>query len=291
MNQKFNPSYNLLVEKTSKEGEFIKVALPFTMEAKVVRNNYASAMNTEISIYNLNEISRSEMHKHFSEIGLTKSIILSMGYGDSRSIIFSGNVFECNTERVGVDVITRISSHDGGECTSANGFAGQYSSGTSISIALNDMLKYLEKFGVLVGKFSNDFGSFTKDTVFTPGVSVIDHIKSIVGDSFYLDNNVSYILSDSEVLPDSPLTIDADTGLLEPPVYEGSSNVRIKMVFEPNAKVGQKANLRSNFHKKLNGNDYKIIGISHDVKISISKGGINTTTLTLNKGFFTEVSR
>lgn len=268
---KFNRNYHLSVEL--EDGSILIAQPPLTLEFQVVRNNFASSNVAQIRIFNLNELNRNLIRFNISNYNRYRGVILRAGYDENMPVIFAGNISQAWSSREGVNVVTQIECLDGGYAL-ANGVLNQnFSVGTSRQTLIETMLERLPN--VSVGAVGTIDGELGRGNSFSG--STADIVNALTGYKFYIDNEKSYVLGDSECIRGEIDLIDSDSGLLGTPILE-ETIFHFDMIFEPRLIIGQKIELRSLTEKKFNGS-YKVISLRHRGTISKAVCGDAVTTV------------
>lgn len=273
---KLQRTYNLLIEL--EDGEAIVIEPPITIAFSIQRHNLASANTMSLQVYNLGVETRNRIFQDRYNPKQYKKIILQGGYSGMNGFLatmFVGNIFEAYSERSGSDIITNITSRDGG-FDIANSLANfTLSAGTSNRDVVTTLIDQFLK--ISAGAIGEIPGQKKRGVVCLG--NTIELIKRETGNKFFIDLEKINVLKDNEVIIGDVPLINSDTGLLGTPQRQ-DSYLTIDMVFEPRITIGQVIEVQSDIQKQFNG-QFKVIGASHAGIISESVGGECRTTLNL----------
>jgi len=298
---KFNRNYYLLIEEASKSGTYINIRPPFSLEFDIQRNDLSSVNVASFRIYNLSEKRRDNIFKDQWNYSGPRLIIFAAGYGKDTSlvqqvdinrlglpVIFKGIMDRAWSVREGVDFITQVESYDGGQgYTQVSDKENiqkniQFKSGTSCQEIIEQLMRSLEPYGIAfgaIGDFSS-LGNISKGVSYNG--SIIGNINEMTGNCFFIDQQKSYCLKDTEQLGTKTLpvlNITSESGLIGTPIKQ-QTKITLEMIFEPSANMLQQVNLDTQTFKKLNGS-YKIVSVQHKGMISEVVCGSATTSLGL----------
>lgn len=279
--RKFGRNYILSAE--GYDGKPQVIGMPHTVEFDINRALLGSSNTAKISVYNLNENTRSLLYKDQFDFNLFRSIELRAGYGNELYTVFKGNVGSCSSERNGVNYITRFECFDGQFALRKGDTKKSYEAGTSYMTIISAMVDALSEYGISKGKIGYYPGTLDRGNQYVG--NPIDIINEITDNALFIDNGQAHVLRDEEVLVSGFGLINSDSGLLGPPRREGT-NIIAEVLFEPRIQVGQKLNLQSESMKKFkdfNGIK-KVMAFSHRAMISEAESGPAVTTLTLSQG-------
>lgn len=261
--------------------EAIEVGYPLTVDFQIVRNTSANANTAVFNIYNLGSGTRNDERFFFQDRFATdkvKTIKFEAGYGNNLVTCFQGKILEAYSHRQGTEVITSIQALD-------YGIASDYVNTTVESgITFKDAYKLILKNStdLTMGAIGDIDGTFLTPTTFEG--RVIDVLNNITGNNTFIDNGIANTLLPNECLDDGVQILQADSGLLATPQRRGGEVV-VESIFNPNFKVGQLLEIKSNIADKFSGT-YKVCGITHSGIISGSTAGTRKTTLNLWIGAF-----
>ena len=282
---KLQRNYRLEVEDDLGNIQIIKY--PLTLDFNIERNTMASANTGDFTIFNLSETTRNLIKKCIASLDDQRTINFYAGYGSelpnkpNLPLVFSGAVnSNLSTRDPGsVDWMTNINAKDPGIAITGE---ASISFGAG-SFQTDNVTTLITKFmpGIEVGRIGHLFDDFPKLLRGnTYNGSVLSNLRKITNGNFFIDNGKAYILAPNECLPSQGFdTIDASTGLLGSPSYDGQF-IQVSVVFEPRIVMGQIVNLDSK-ETWLNGL-HKIIAYSHSGRISGSSGGDCITQISLN---------
>lgn len=262
----FGPAANLTIQP------------PFTVEFDINRHSLGSCNYAQFRIYNLSEKNAALIWWDWDDYYNRPPIQFQAGYGGGPNlpILFSGRTTQCQSVREGNNYITTIQAFDGGDAYAnapvPNGFTAPI--GTVKYDLLVTLIRFLAPFGVTLGSISPSF-TLSEDSnnalirPFTPSGTVIDAIREIAGNAFYIDQgraNVIYKDRGEIVKTAFVPTINAASGLLGTPVRE-KNHLKFNTLFEPTLIVGQQIYVSS--QALVNYNQYYgIVRLNHKGTIS-----------------------
>lgn len=223
----------------------------------------------KIQVYNLSEESRSKIQDTF------ESVILSVGYGEDLSTIFTGDIRNVQKVRRGVDIITEIYGGDGNKDFAEAYFNKSFVAGTSVTDIINEVKKEFKTVasGVIQGidntaqkLFGSSFSGPASQVLNQLGDennfdwSIQDGQLDIIGRNATLDE--TFVISARTGMIGSPTIteIGADvTALLNPSILPGRK-IKIEST-APNFDLGN-LNFRT-VNKTLGEGTYKVIKVVH----------------------------
>ena len=269
--------------------EEIVVSYPLTLRFTVTRSPYSTMNNGFFQIMNLNKNTFSKLYRDIYDT--TKIIRLDFyaGYGDNLPLVFSGEVWECNTwkEGKGTEFLTEISCLTGLSTYNFLYSSRTYATGTKPLDIIKDLCKDA---GLKLKGYSqeiiNDIKPLEKETSFN-GLS-IDCLRDFVNykdseiDNVVIDNGEVYIAGKNDVRDYGAIILDADAGLLGYP-RRRDYTMDVELLFEPRLVQKQLIRLVSKVDEFFNG-VYEVVGFSHSGVISGAVGGQCKTTATLYVG-------
>lgn len=285
MFEKFNPSFDLSVFPAREQEDTslnlssanVRVRLPFTIDFNIVRQNFSSASNATIKIFNLNPETRELIRFDKIKYGVDKPVMLQAGYGENISVVFTGNIQQAFSIREGVNFITEIRAFDAGYAiiNSVADVLPPFKKGTPYVQIIRSLIESMP--GITVGGIGDFPGAISRDTSYSG--STIEVLDTLTNNSFFIDNLKGYALNKYDVIPTGDLidVIDAEAGLIGTPRRE-QNYIYFDMLFEPKVTVGQRIFLRSATAESFNGFK-KITSITHNCLISESVAGNRITTL------------
>lgn len=266
---------NYLLQVQLKDGSYVPITLPFTIEFDIVRHSLQSTNLAKIRIYNLGPDLRNQIRKNVIDFDfVNRGIILNAGYGTNLATIFKGTVGTAWSIREGNNFITQIESFDGG-FDITNGFVNkQYVSGTPYVDIIADLARSFPK--STIGAIGNYPGKLTRGNSYTGNTAFL--LNELTGGGFFIDNEKVYALGANEFIATAgvPLTINSKSGLLGTPMLE-ETTVHFDIIFEPSFNVGTSVILDSitadNFNRL-----YKLTRVKHRGMISSAVCGEVITT-------------
>lgn len=268
-----NPKAGSIVK--IKDTNKVRVTLPFTLDFNIIRNANASANDGTLTIYNLNEQTRTKLHKDPSTSFKYKGVELKAGYGGQFSTIFKGNITNCYSTREGTDYITVMECGDGAFGFANGLFSINYPAKTKYDTIVNAIAKSIP--GVDLGAISKLDGTIARGN--TVSGNAYQLLKQLTGNGCFVDNEKIYVLRDKETIKGSFEVINAATGLLGTPIKK-ETMIIVRDLFEPRILVGQRLFLQSSTASQFNGLK-KVVSVEHRGMISETSGGQCETTLGL----------
>lgn len=272
MSVKFDRKYRLTIE--TNDGSSVVIEQPLTLQFSVQRSSMASVNSATFQITNLSEEVRNSIFQDRFSFLKYKRVIFEAGY-DDLAVVFVGSLFEANSSRQGVDIVTNITARDGGFDT--------VTSKTFATIQKNTSIKDLLK--GLIGSFTNLKEGVIGDiqgTLLRPAVldgNTFYLLKTYSEDKVFIDLEKVNILKNSEVLTGQVPLISPETGLLETPRRD-DAYLTVVTLFEPRIIMSQFIELKSSILKQYNG-QYKVLGVHHQGVISGAINGNCTSTFNL----------
>jgi hypothetical protein len=273
---KYDKIYLLKIQTVT--GQTLSIQLPFSIQFTVTRSNMSSVNTCNIRLYNLSDLTRRAIYKNKFQLYPYRSIELFVGYGDTLTRIFKGNVWEAYSVRQRVDWITELSCMDGG--------FGMLVSNSSFTVTKGTIPSDV------IGKLMGDLKNVTKGTIgnfgegSSRGESFIGStgtlLKKYTKGQFFIDGERAFALMPNEAIRGEMPLISSETGLLGSPIKE-ETFLKVDMIMEPRLSVAQTVELKSITQPFYNGK-YQIIGISHEGGISPVSNNECKTKVTLNAG-------
>jgi hypothetical protein len=290
---KFGRVYSLTVS-TIDNTQSVTIALPFTMEFDIKRNDLSSLNQGSIRLYNLSLHNRAFIRQDEYTPFLAKRIVLRAGYsgfpnpnvapipGSSQTILLNGLINHAWSIREGNNFITNIEFFDLGHAATSDKNTivfnpktapGSFVKGMTKKQIITQMVNYLRPVGITLGTIGNFTNTYPKARVFAG--SVLQGLSEISGGQFYIDNGVANCLADNEVVEGDPLLIDSSTGLLGTPIKD-LLMMRFQLLFEPKILMSSLVNLQSTTASQFNGVG-KVLSLHHKGTISAAVCGDATT--------------
>lgn len=281
------------------QNKSIQINPPFTIDLDVTRTKEAMVNTALITVYNLNEQTRTLIRKDGFDFEY-RPIELWAGYSDgvpspeellagpnantqSQQIfprIFRGNITRAYSYRQGPNFITKFECLDGGVNYAGKSFEASYDAGTPYSEIIEDMINAMPF--CRIGAIDDFPGVLVKGETFSG--SAEDELGKLLtqfGGYFFKDGErVSALLPGNFVSYGEERVLSNANGIIGVPI-KAANYVEVEMLFEPNVTVGQRIKLVTSKAKYYNGS-YFVCGISHKGTISPTVCGTLTTKLTLN---------
>lgn len=180
----------------------------------------------ELSVWNLNE-------DHRQQIREAREIVVQIeaGYGGENALIFLGDLRDAHTERDGPDLVTKLSSADGGKKARVARVSHTYQPNTSLASVLRNAAQAL---GVGIGNAEEAVAAADLEgagTIFPHGAVVsgnaaaeLDGLLRSAGLEYSIQNGQLQVLDRNQFLRGTAVRLTAATGLIGSP-SEGSDGV------------------------------------------------------------------
>lgn len=248
---RFNRDYRLEVGIL---GGTVTVRPPMRIEFQADKSIRGQLNKIQIRLYNLSERNRLALVKD-AEQRKRIPLSLSVGYQGRLELVFKGTVHTGSNARQGADIVTTLDGLDGG-FDYINSFTSRTVAGgrRAVDAALEDMPN------TGVGKI-NDRPVLTR-----PKVLVGNSVRLIEdtigpGETWYIDDEQLYIISDNQVTSRFIPVVSAETGLISTPERE-FQEVTFQTLLNPSIRIGGRVKLVSRTAPHLDG-IYKIDTISY----------------------------
>lgn len=229
---------------TEKTAEALRIE-GLRVQFKIRKSDKPEPNKAEVVIYNLKASSRSDL-----EADKGVRVILSAGYADSTSQIFSGDSRFVNNRREDVDWLTKIEAHDGGRAYRFARTSESFSAGATaadlvkklVAQLVKDPGNALEKAGKLTRSFANGY------TASGPTAELLTEHLAEEGYGWSIQDGRMEVLKLDETLADEVPLISPDTGLIGSPEMgapekkKGAARLKVKMLLRP-IRPGQKFKL------------------------------------------------
>jgi hypothetical protein len=292
---KFGRRFRLTVDTNDGQSSIV-IQNPLTIKFTLSRSTLASLNTAELDIYNLGDQTRKRIYRDRFNSFLVQNgvrpqkITLEAGYSQLYQV-FKGTVFEANSARQGVDIVTHISSKDGYQDITNTASFKTLAAGTSYDA----MLKNLQgdfKSDITPGNTSPLYQQMTFKRPVSLNGNTWDLIRSYTNGQAFVDLEKIHTIQNKEVIVSGLPIIDASTGLINTP-RRSDSTLIVTTLFEPRVLMGAEVQLISVIQKEYNG-PYKVIGVQHQGTISdgVCENLYSTFTLLSPKVFgqFTQVN-
>jgi hypothetical protein len=264
---KFNRSYRLTIQVS--ETEQVVIEPPLTINFSVNRSTQSSTNVLKLSIMNLSDRTRNKIFQDRYDFRFQKQVTFEAGYSEL-SLVFQGSLFEAYSERVNTEIITRITSWDGGydiyNAISNKTLASNLTKGEIMKSLAKDFTYVTE--GV-IAESDNPENPFRRPVVLEGNTYSL--IKLYGEGAVYIDFQKLYKLEDNQFIKAFVPVFDSNNGLLATPKRR-SSLVSISTVFEPRIILSQVIEIKSDVSSAFDG-QFKVIGLSHTGTISEAVGG------------------
>ncbi len=287
---KFQRSYKLTIELDD-GGDAIIITPPFTIRFNVNRSVMSSLNTMDISIYNLAPQTRHRIFQDRFNTANYKRVILEGGYGQQLSTLFIGGMYEANSGREGVDIITRINCFGGFFDVRNTRVYKTIAAGQTQKQILTSLVQDFPH--ISANPVIGGVGDVRMPRSVTVNGNLWNFIKTFSSPiKPFIDNEQVIIMKDSEVRSSLITVIDASTGLLQTPRRDGGY-LTLTTLFEPRVNMGQQMQVSSTVEPIYNG-IHKVIGIQHEGIISDAQNGDLRSVFQLLTGSqifnYTEVS-
>jgi hypothetical protein len=226
-------------------GGTVTVRPPHRITFNVDKSTRGGLNKARITIENIEESKRLQLVKD-AEDQKRITVELSVGYKGSIEPIYKGTILTGSNERQGASIITNIESLDGG-FDGLNSFTNRTVEGgrRAVDAALSDMPN------TTVGQINE------RPVLSRPKVLIGNSLRLIeetIGENetWFIDNEQLYIISDSEVVGRFIPVVSAETGLISTPTRK-NKEVTFQTKMNPSIKLGGSAKLISQTAPHLNG--------------------------------------
>lgn len=248
MLNRFNRDYELLISFAN--GELVTITPEINIDFESEKSIQGGLNTSKIQIYNLEENKRNKLVKD-KESGIANiKVELRAGYSRLERI-FSGNLLEGNSTRVGADIVTTLEIQDG-LFDLKNSFTSKTVKGKITDEILKDMPNTNK------GKITEALNLLRPRVLIGNSLKLIEENLS-QDETYYIDDGSLNIIKLDEVTSDYATVVSAETGLLDTP-KKSMNEVSFKTLLNPQLKIGGLCELQSTLDKRLNG-IYKIVTI------------------------------
>ena len=253
MTTKFLRNYRVEIDITPTETEVIKP--PLNMDFVCNKSSSGGLHQLTLRLYNLKSSLRNRLIKDRAE-SKTIAIRVFAGYGNDIKMITSCTLYEGNNERQGADIVTVLTSIDGGIDLTKSTTAATVRSKKQSYETLGNNLEFVTP------------GFVTEQQeVYRPIVLVgntVQLAKSSIGpeEEFFIDNGQYFIIKKTEFRPGETPIVSPETGLLNTP--KKSSNVIVfTALLDPTIKLAGKVTIASTLNAELDGT-YRVLSINYN---------------------------
>lgn len=261
--------------------EKLVIESPLTLDLNISRGIDSKVNTGMFSLYGLNEDTRNRLVKdRYNEekyIGLT----LTAGYEEGGwAQIFTGTIKECYSYKQSGSTVfkTDIEAWDGGLDVYQAVANLSFEAGTPPKTIIESLIAEMPttKLGTI-----SPYVEF-KDS--KRGSSLIgkgmDRLQEICGNNAFIDNQTLNILNKfDDAFIGNLDVINVDSGLLGSPRRNGTT-LTVETIFEPDLLIGQALKLVSSTLGYMD-KQYKLVGLTHEGKISGAECGNLTTKMDL----------
>lgn len=235
-------------------GGTVTVSHPNRITFSVDKSTRGGLNKSRITIENIEESKRLQLVKD-AEDSKRIPITLSVGYKGSIEQIYKGTVLTGENARQGANIVTSINSLDGG-FDGLNSFTNRTVEGgrRAVDAALEDMPN------TSVGQIND------RPVLSRPKVLIGNSLRLIeetIGndETWFIDNEQLYIISDNETVGRFIPLVSAQTGLISTPTRQ-NKEVTFQTKFNPSIILGGQSRLLSQTAPHLNG-VYRVDAINY----------------------------
>lgn len=224
--------------KTLDVREFAGLRVAFTIE----KNSESNANSAKVSIYNLNETSRS-----FCEVK-GQALILSVGYAPFDSaplleVLFQGDTGKVSSKQDGSDWITVFEVGDGEQKLTNKNFNKVFKKSSSLRGMMNEVISSL---GFTKGAMEGIEDKVYKSPVVLSGTAkhIMDQLTKEAGVEWSVQNEVLQVLPKHGHTNDEVVVISKDTGLINVPI-KGDDGIELECLIQPKLFPGKRIKIVS----------------------------------------------
>jgi len=196
--------------------------------------------SAEIAIWNLNESNRAAITERKNPV-----VKLEAGYEDETTMIFLGDMQEARIVRDGPDIITMISTSDGGKAHRKSRTNKAFGKGTSVATVASALI---DSIGVGKGNVATLLASAGLEgvsTKFAGGVTLSGRSADLMarlakssGFEFSVQDGKAQFLRRGRPLNETAVKLSADTGLLKSPTRSSAGIVKASSLLIPDIYPG-----------------------------------------------------
>lgn len=214
---------------------------------KVIKDSQPQPNNVEISIYNLAPASRAALEEKGCRI------LLLAGYADQVSQIASADIRIAQSQKLGVDWVTKIEAGDGERAIKFARVKESWAPGTPVSEVISKTVQALMLDpGNALAKAKQISAQYSSGYVQNAKAS--DELTSLLephGYDWSVQDGRIEVLKKDEALPETAPLLSPDTGLIGAPemgtpAKAGEKPVlKVRSLLQPRIRPGQRFQLRS----------------------------------------------
>ena len=242
MTVRFNRDYELSIQVGTSDAI---VKPPIRIDFNVMKSISGQLNKMTLNVYNLAPSKRLSIVKDIEQVKVIP-LLLFVGYKNRMELIFKGTISKCSNARSGADIITRISSFDGG-----SDFLSSFICKTvkSSDVAIETIVDSMPR--ITKGKISQ------RPVLTRPKVLVGTSSQLLDGmvdgeEYWFVDNEQLYVMDGDQVIGSYIPEVSAATGLISTPERE-ATRVTFKMLIDPSVRIGSRVQLKSSLAPHLNG--------------------------------------
>lgn len=213
----------------------------------VTRSLKREPNTAELSIFNLNETHRQQIREE-----RVLPVQIEAGYGGNNALIFLGDLRDAHTERDGPDLVTMLSSSDGGRRTRGGRVNRSYGPNTSLRTVI---LGAAEALGVGLGNVEEAAARADLEgagRLFSEGVVLsgnaaaeLDGIMESSGLEYSIQNGQLQVLDRNQFLRGTAVRLTSDTGLIGSPSEASDGVVTAQCLMIPDVFPGRRVQFDS----------------------------------------------
>ena len=283
MAKKFGRKYRLTIESNDGQAAIV-IEPPFTCHFSLNRSTMATLNTAEISIYNLGPATRQRIYRdRYNPFINQQRIVFEAGY-EQLTTVFAGTIFEANSKRQGTNIITTISSRDGGFDVAGTTSYRTLKKGSTLDDVIRSLVADFKTNGgnVQLGTLSPTLKQQVLNRPVVLNGNTYELMQKYTDRNCYIDLEKVYVLRNNEVIESEIPLISSATGMLGTPRRDDAV-LSVDTLFDPDIVMGQKIQLQSDVSPIYNG-VYKTIGVQHVGTISEAECGNLISTFTLLSG-------
>ena len=268
------------------------ISSPLTMKAQIKRASGETMNHADITVYNLSEEERNAIAKPRYNTTQFTSVVLYAGYSSGNlTKIFTGNLLQAYSVRVGVNVETKILASEGifaiNNATISQTYNKGFSFGQFIREAMNTFLSVNTPNGTIdTGMKQGAIGNVGEDRTFTRGITINGNTFVVLNKyckhQIFIEQEFINIININDAFEADVPLISSETGLLNTPIIQDNF-LNLETLFEPQFVIGQIVEIKSNVFRNING-QWKIMGMTHDLEITEGGASRGITKLQLFLG-------
>lgn len=228
---------------------------------KIERDDKPQPNNLELTITNLSASSRAKLEEK------GQRVVLNAGYADQVAQLYSGDLHQFSSRKIGTDWVTRILAGDGARAFQHARVNTSYAPGIKVADVVKGTIRALQTDpGTALQKAQELSGEFASGYVQASKASTeLTTLLEPYGWGWSIQDGRIELLAPGEVLPgDGPL-LSPDTGLIgspelaDPDKKGGRPTIKARSLLQPVLKPGQRFEIRS----RAQSGFFKAIKVTH----------------------------